>query len=113
MLHEDLIIEDVQKAVDERLQGCNASRTYFTQALLPGAAGPLSSSPAGEGKGQGGKEKRTGAGSGSGVSVEGLDKERNTEHARMLLWCGGMMWWFAGHVIVYQRIIQCHTCTCS
>ena len=41
-LHEDKIVEAVQKAVEERLLGCNASRTYFTQALLPGAAVPVS-----------------------------------------------------------------------
>ena len=69
LLHEDLIVEEVQKAVDERLQGCNTSRTYFTQALLPGAVGPLSSSQTREGKG---KEKRTSVG--SDVSAEGLDK---------------------------------------
>ena len=53
-LHEDKIIEAIQKAVEERLLGCNASRTYFTQALLPGAAVPISS----ELKGGGGGEKR-------------------------------------------------------
>ena len=42
-LHEDKIIEAIQKAVEEKLLGCNASRTYFTQALLPGAAVPVSS----------------------------------------------------------------------
>lgn len=41
-LHEDMIVESIQKAVEERLLGCNASRTYFTQALLPGASVPLS-----------------------------------------------------------------------
>lgn len=41
-LHEDRIVEAVQKAVEERLLGCNASRTYFTQALLPGAPIPVS-----------------------------------------------------------------------
>ena len=42
-MHEDRIVEAVQKAVEERLLGCNASRTYFTQALLPGVALPVSS----------------------------------------------------------------------
>lgn len=40
-LHEDVIVESIQKAVEERLLSCNASRTYFTQALLPGAAVPV------------------------------------------------------------------------
>ena len=35
-------MEAVQKAVEERLLNCNASRTYFTQALLPGAPMPVS-----------------------------------------------------------------------
>jgi len=40
-LHEDVIVESIQKAVEDRLLSCNASRTYFTQALLPGAAVPV------------------------------------------------------------------------
>ena len=48
-------MEAVQKATEERLLGCNASRTYFTQALLPGAAVPVS---LGEGGG-GGERKET------------------------------------------------------
>ena len=36
-LHEDSIIESVQKTIETRLLGCNVSRTYYTQALLPGA----------------------------------------------------------------------------
>ncbi|XP_071802994.1 DNA mismatch repair protein Mlh1-like isoform X1 [Asterias amurensis] len=36
-LHEEAIIEDIQKRVEQKLLGSNASRTYFTQALLPGA----------------------------------------------------------------------------
>lgn len=36
-LHEDAIIESVQKAIETKLLGCNVSRTYYTQALLPGA----------------------------------------------------------------------------
>ncbi|XP_052803937.1 DNA mismatch repair protein Mlh1-like isoform X2 [Mya arenaria] len=36
-LHEDAIIEGVQKVIETRLLGCNSSRTYFVQALLPGA----------------------------------------------------------------------------
>ncbi|XP_013404163.1 DNA mismatch repair protein Mlh1 [Lingula anatina] len=36
-LHEDAIIESIQKCVETKLLGSNASRTYFAQALLPGA----------------------------------------------------------------------------
>jgi len=35
-LHEDSIIEAIQKAFEEKLLGANSSRTYFTQTLLPG-----------------------------------------------------------------------------
>ncbi|XP_061644881.1 DNA mismatch repair protein Mlh1 isoform X1 [Phyllopteryx taeniolatus] len=35
-LHEDSIIESVQKHVEGKLLGSNSSRTYFTQTLLPG-----------------------------------------------------------------------------
>lgn len=41
--------------MEKRLLGCNASRTYFTQALLPGAAVPVSS----ELVGGGGERKET------------------------------------------------------
>lgn len=51
-LHEDKIIEAIQKAVEERLLNCNASRTYFTQALLPGAAVPIRSELKGDGIGE-------------------------------------------------------------
>ena len=43
-LHEDTIVETVQKSIEEALIGCNSSRTYFAQALLPGANMPSSSS---------------------------------------------------------------------
>ena len=36
-LHEAAIIESVQQAIETKLLGANTSRTYFTQALLPGA----------------------------------------------------------------------------
>ncbi|XP_071108486.1 DNA mismatch repair protein Mlh1-like [Haliotis cracherodii] len=36
-LHEDAIIESIQATVESKLLGSNASRTFFTQALLPGA----------------------------------------------------------------------------
>lgn len=35
-LHEDSIIEAIQKAFEEKLLGANSSRTYYTQTLLPG-----------------------------------------------------------------------------
>uniref|UniRef100_UPI0037E725D3 DNA mismatch repair protein Mlh1 n=1 Tax=Semicossyphus pulcher TaxID=241346 RepID=UPI0037E725D3 len=35
-LHEDAIIESVQKHVEGKLLGSNSSRTFFTQTLLPG-----------------------------------------------------------------------------
>ncbi|XP_061600594.1 DNA mismatch repair protein Mlh1 [Cololabis saira] len=35
-LHEDSVIESVQKHVESKLLGSNSSRTYFTQTLLPG-----------------------------------------------------------------------------
>ncbi|TKS85347.1 DNA mismatch repair protein [Collichthys lucidus] len=35
-LHEDSVIESVQKHIESKLLGSNASRTYFTQTLLPG-----------------------------------------------------------------------------
>ncbi|XP_046884803.1 DNA mismatch repair protein Mlh1 isoform X2 [Hypomesus transpacificus] len=34
-LHEDCIIESVQKHIESKLLGSNSSRTYFTQTLLP------------------------------------------------------------------------------
>ena len=40
-LHQDDIIESIQQAVDAKLLGSNASRTFYTQALLPGASVPL------------------------------------------------------------------------
>ncbi|KAA0718271.1 DNA mismatch repair protein [Triplophysa tibetana] len=35
-LHEDCIIESVQKHIESKLLGSNSSRMYFTQTLLPG-----------------------------------------------------------------------------
>ncbi|XP_037128540.1 DNA mismatch repair protein Mlh1 isoform X2 [Syngnathus acus] len=35
-LHEDSVIESVQKHIESKLLGANSSRTYFTQTLLPG-----------------------------------------------------------------------------
>ncbi|MGH0145261.1 UNVERIFIED_CONTAM: hypothetical protein FKN15_004950 [Acipenser sinensis] len=37
-LHEDSIVERVQKHIESKLLGSNSSRTYFTQTLLPGPA---------------------------------------------------------------------------
>ncbi|XP_056148200.1 DNA mismatch repair protein Mlh1 [Lampris incognitus] len=34
-LHEDCIIESIQKHIESKLLGSNSSRTYFTQTLLP------------------------------------------------------------------------------
>ncbi|EDO39827.1 predicted protein [Nematostella vectensis] len=45
-LHEDAIVEAVQKCVEMKLLGCNTSRTFYTQALLPGVAGTKSSESA-------------------------------------------------------------------
>ncbi|XP_030621620.1 DNA mismatch repair protein Mlh1 [Chanos chanos] len=35
-LHEDCIIESIQKHIESKLLGSNSSRNYFTQTLLPG-----------------------------------------------------------------------------
>ncbi|XP_036069217.1 DNA mismatch repair protein Mlh1 isoform X2 [Oryzias melastigma] len=35
-LHEDSVIESIQKHIDSKLLGFNSSRTFFTQTLLPG-----------------------------------------------------------------------------
>ncbi|KAK8378680.1 hypothetical protein O3P69_009408 [Scylla paramamosain] len=58
-LHQDEIIESVQKACEARLLGANESRTFYTQGLLPGAASvrPPSSKAAGGEEG-GEKDKR-------------------------------------------------------
>uniref|UniRef100_A0A3P9K8L0 DNA mismatch repair protein MLH1 n=1 Tax=Oryzias latipes TaxID=8090 RepID=A0A3P9K8L0_ORYLA len=43
-LHEDSVIESVQKHIDGKLLGFNSSRTFFTQTLLPGPLKASSSS---------------------------------------------------------------------
>ncbi|XP_068597667.1 DNA mismatch repair protein Mlh1 [Brachionichthys hirsutus] len=48
-LHEDGVIESVQKHIEGKLLGSNSSRTYFTQTLLPG----LSASGGAEAKSSG------------------------------------------------------------
>nr|QFU95811.1 mutL-like protein 1 transcript variant X1 [Carassius auratus red var. x Cyprinus carpio allotetraploid] len=45
-LHEDSIIESVQKHIESKLLGSNSSRTYFTQTLLPGLSVSTSASKA-------------------------------------------------------------------
>ena len=35
-LHEYKIIETIQQCIEDKLLGCNNSRTYYTQTLLPG-----------------------------------------------------------------------------
>lgn len=42
-LHEDSVIESVQRHVESKLLGSNSSRTYFTQTLLPGLSVPEAS----------------------------------------------------------------------
>lgn len=37
-LHEDVIIDCIQKTIHESLLSCNSSRTYYTQSLLPSAS---------------------------------------------------------------------------
>ena len=39
-LHEDAIVEGIQSSIDAKLAGANASRTFFTQTLLPGSSLP-------------------------------------------------------------------------
>ncbi|XP_013860910.1 DNA mismatch repair protein Mlh1 isoform X2 [Austrofundulus limnaeus] len=56
-LHEDAIMESVQKQVESKLLGSNSSRTFFTQTLLPGL--PVS----------GGAETRT-----SGAAAESAER---------------------------------------
>lgn len=41
-LHEDLILEAIQRTVDSALLSCNSSRTYLTQACLPRVAASAS-----------------------------------------------------------------------
>ena len=40
-LHQDDIIDELQKALDARLLKCNSSRTFYTQSVLPGAPVPV------------------------------------------------------------------------
>ncbi|CAL8107445.1 unnamed protein product [Orchesella dallaii] len=45
-LHEDMIITSITNSVENVLLGSNHSRTFFVQSLLPGAAGPSTSTAA-------------------------------------------------------------------
>ena len=38
-LHEDMIIESIQKCVETKLLGSNESRHFYTQSLLPKMVG--------------------------------------------------------------------------
>ncbi len=67
-MHEESIVEAIQKGIEQRLLGCNSSRTYFTQALLPGTALPLSDSLHKKGTSGTSKEGEKGT---SGTSKEG------------------------------------------
>nr|XP_019526915.2 DNA mismatch repair protein Mlh1-like [Aedes albopictus] len=50
-LHEDEIIEKIKQVVEAALLGGNASRTFYTQALLPGAPEPAETSKLNESTG--------------------------------------------------------------
>lgn len=41
-LHEDAIIESIQKHVESKLLGANSSRAYYTQTLIPGISASVS-----------------------------------------------------------------------
>ncbi|XP_063421128.1 DNA mismatch repair protein Mlh1-like [Mytilus trossulus] len=55
-LHEDAIIENIQEVIETKLLGSNQSRTYYTQALLPGASVTLPDDK-GDNSSSGGKDK--------------------------------------------------------
>ena len=57
-----MVVESVQKAVEEGLLSCNESRTYYTQALLP--------TPVSLGGDEGGTERgKKGVGAGIQLSI--------------------------------------------
>lgn len=37
-LHQDAVVEKIQQAVEAKLMGSNASRTYYTQVLMTGSS---------------------------------------------------------------------------
>ena len=61
-LHEDVVVESVQKAVEGKLLSSDVSRTYYSQAFLPGAVLPVSLEREGgdEGRGRGGRQGGSG-----------------------------------------------------
>lgn len=67
-LHEDSIIEMIQQSLSDKLLGANASRTFFTQTLLPGVDDPSTSGKGGSGNAVSGNGA---AGSKQGGSVGG------------------------------------------
>ncbi|KAK4290384.1 hypothetical protein Pmani_036706 [Petrolisthes manimaculis] len=59
-LHQDAVVEKIQQAVEAKLMGSNVSRTYYTQALLPGAATvPSTVTGCGEEESEGTAKSRT------------------------------------------------------
>ncbi|CAL4105329.1 unnamed protein product, partial [Meganyctiphanes norvegica] len=73
-LNEDAIIEKIQKGVETRLLGCNSSRTFYTQALLPGAIASAST------------ETEDSKGSGSkGVKAEKKDKDKDRVYDHQMI----------------------------
>lgn len=70
-LHEDSIIEQIQQSLSDKLLGANASRTFFTQTLLPGVEEPKAGGGGGsslDGKASiGSKSKHGGGGAGGGT----------------------------------------------
>ncbi|XP_053684505.1 DNA mismatch repair protein Mlh1 [Sabethes cyaneus] len=56
-LHEDAIMEKITEAIESILLGGNVSRTFYTQALLPGASNPTDSPKLNE-SGSGGDKSR-------------------------------------------------------
>lgn len=42
-LHEDEILTKITQEIEKKLLGSNASRSFYTQTLLPGASNPVDS----------------------------------------------------------------------
>lgn len=47
-LHEEIIIDSIQKTIEESLLNCNSSRTYYMQSLLPAQISNSTSTTAAE-----------------------------------------------------------------
>ena len=47
-LHEEIIIDSIQKTIEESLLNCNSSRTYYMQSLLPSTSAHISGASAAE-----------------------------------------------------------------